>query len=58
SEKHKLKLFAVTILSIVPHATEIKCLFSSLNGIQSPKQNGLSIPTFDKLTKLCSYYAK
>ncbi|KAJ3978769.1 hypothetical protein F5890DRAFT_1559699 [Lentinula detonsa] len=33
-------------------------IFSSLNGIQSPKRNGLSIPTFDKLAKLRSYYAK
>ncbi|KAJ3990836.1 ribonuclease H-like domain-containing protein [Lentinula boryana] len=58
SEKHKLKLFAVAILSIVPHAAEIERLFSSLNGIQSPKRNGLSIPTFDKLAKLRSYYAE
>ncbi|KAJ3734910.1 ribonuclease H-like domain-containing protein [Lentinula guzmanii] len=58
SEKRKLKLFAVAILSIIPHAAEIKHLFSSLNGIHSPKWNGLSIPTFDKLAKLRSYYAE
>lgn len=55
SEKtHLLKPFAIAILGIVPHSAEIERLFSSCNGIQSPKQNGLAVETFSKLAKIRS----
>ncbi|KAJ7069348.1 ribonuclease H-like domain-containing protein [Mycena amicta] len=51
---HTLKPFALAILSIVPHAAEIERLFSSCNGIQSPKRNSLAVSTFSKLAKVRS----
>ncbi|KAE9405318.1 hypothetical protein BT96DRAFT_935033 [Gymnopus androsaceus JB14] len=54
--KEEIETRLHAILSIVPHATEIECLFSGLNGIQSPKRNNLTIPNFPKLAVLCSDY--
>ncbi|KAJ7214045.1 ribonuclease H-like domain-containing protein [Mycena pura] len=54
SKAHPLKPFAVATLSIVPHSAEIERLFSSCNGIQSPKRNSLAVETFSKLAKVRS----
>ena len=37
-DAHLIKKLAITILSIVPHAAEVKHLFSSLSGIQTTKK--------------------
>lgn len=59
-ELHTLKPFALAVLrlSIVPHAAEIERLFSSCNGIQSPKRNSLAVSTFSKLAKIRSQLVK
>ncbi|ESK90452.1 hypothetical protein Moror_13621 [Moniliophthora roreri MCA 2997] len=49
-------VLAIIIHSIVPHAAEIEQLFSHLNGVQTPKHNNLSTPTFKKLAKLRNHY--
>ncbi|KAJ7222628.1 ribonuclease H-like domain-containing protein [Mycena pura] len=51
---HPLKPFAIAILGLVPHSAEIVRLFSSCNGIQSPKRNCLAVETFSKLAKVRS----
>ncbi|KAJ7059921.1 ribonuclease H-like domain-containing protein [Mycena amicta] len=51
---HPLKPFAIAILGLVPHSAEIERLFSSCNGIQSPKRNCLAVETFLKLAKVRS----
>ncbi|KAJ7049771.1 ribonuclease H-like domain-containing protein [Mycena amicta] len=51
---HPLKPFAIAILGLVPHSAEIERLFSSCNGIQSPKRNCLAVETFSKLAKVRS----
>ncbi|KAJ7224655.1 ribonuclease H-like domain-containing protein [Mycena pura] len=51
---HPLKQFAIALLGLVPHSAEIERLFSSCNGIQSPKRNSLSVETFSKLAKIRS----
>uniref|UniRef100_A0A0W0GAT8 DUF659 domain-containing protein n=1 Tax=Moniliophthora roreri TaxID=221103 RepID=A0A0W0GAT8_MONRR len=56
TKSHPLKVLAIIIHSIVPHATEIERLFSHLNGFQMPKHNNLSTPTFKKLAKLRNHY--
>ena len=54
SEDHPLKAFAITILSIVPHAGDIKRLFSDLGNTQSPRWCNLSVSTFETLRKICT----
>ncbi|KAJ7208281.1 ribonuclease H-like domain-containing protein [Mycena pura] len=52
--EHPLKPFAKALLGLVPHSAEIERLFSSCNGIQSPKRNSLAVETFSKLAKIRS----
>ncbi|KAN0082875.1 hypothetical protein V8E55_008670 [Tylopilus felleus] len=52
SEDHPLKAFAITILSIVPHAGDIERLFSDLGNTQSPRRCNLSVSTFETLGKI------
>ncbi|KAJ7230543.1 ribonuclease H-like domain-containing protein [Mycena pura] len=54
AKDHGLKPFATAMLGIVPHSAEIERLFSSCNGIQSPKRNSLAVETFSKLAKVRS----
>ncbi|KIK74014.1 hypothetical protein PAXRUDRAFT_176907, partial [Paxillus rubicundulus Ve08.2h10] len=51
---HSLKAFAVTILAIVPHAGDVKQLFSDIGGTQSPRHCNLSVDTFETLEKNCA----
>ncbi|ESK90130.1 hypothetical protein Moror_7825 [Moniliophthora roreri MCA 2997] len=55
TKSHPLKALAIVIHSIVSHAAEIE-RFSHLNGVQTPKRNNLSTPTFEKLAKLRNHY--
>ncbi|KAF9243739.1 ribonuclease H-like domain-containing protein [Melanogaster broomeanus] len=48
----KLTSFAITILSIVPHAGEVERLFSALGSTQSPRRCNLSVDTFETLGKI------
>lgn len=52
SEDHPLKAFAITILSIVPHAGDVERLFSDLGNTQSPRRCNLSVSTFETLGKI------
>lgn len=54
---HPLKMFAIMIFLIVPHAADIKRLFSDLGGVQSAKRCQLAVPTSEKLGKLCLNYS-
>ena len=54
--QHPLKIFAIQILSIVPHAAEVKRLFSNLGGIQSVKCCNLTVENLQKLGKLRGRY--
>ncbi|KAG7098891.1 hypothetical protein E1B28_000791 [Marasmius oreades] len=47
--KYPLKSLAIIIHSIVPHSAEGERLFSRLGGVQTPKQNSLSVLVFEKL---------
>ncbi|KAL0056560.1 hypothetical protein AAF712_016834, partial [Marasmius tenuissimus] len=57
SKVHPIKSLAIVLHSITPHAAEIERLFSSLNGIQSPCRNNLSVDNFEKLAKLRNHYS-
>ncbi|KAF9237795.1 hypothetical protein BU15DRAFT_88612 [Melanogaster broomeanus] len=52
AEAHPLKGFAITILSIVPHAGKVEQLFSALGSTQSPRRCNLSVDTFKTLGKI------
>ncbi|KAF9234431.1 ribonuclease H-like domain-containing protein [Melanogaster broomeanus] len=52
AEAHPLKAFAITILSIVPHAGKVERLFSDLGSTQSPRRCNLSVDTFETLGKI------
>ncbi|KAF9241820.1 ribonuclease H-like domain-containing protein [Melanogaster broomeanus] len=52
ADTHPLKPFAVTILSIVPHAGDVERLFSDLGSTQSPRRCNLSVDTFETLGKI------
>ena len=52
SKDHSLKAFAITILSIVPHASDVEHLFSDLGNTQSPWRCNLSVSTFEMLGKI------
>ncbi|KIK75105.1 hypothetical protein PAXRUDRAFT_173810 [Paxillus rubicundulus Ve08.2h10] len=54
AEAHPLKAFAITILSIVPHAGKVERLFSDLGSTQSPRRCNLSVDTFETLGKICA----
>ncbi|KAG2126369.1 uncharacterized protein EDB93DRAFT_1097105, partial [Suillus bovinus] len=49
---HPLKVLAITLLSIVPHAADIEHLFSDVGSTQSPKRCNLSVDTFEALAKI------
>ena len=46
ADKHPLKAFTITILSIVPHLAEVECLFSDLGGIHGVKWCNFTVDTF------------
>jgi hypothetical protein len=52
SEIHPLKVFSVTILSIVGHAGEVERTFSDLGTTQSARRCNLSVDTFETLGKI------
>lgn len=56
-EKCPLKLMAITIHSIVPHAADVEHYFSDLGGVQSPKRCSLTLETFQMLSKACAHYS-
>ncbi|KAG2122855.1 hypothetical protein BD769DRAFT_958505 [Suillus cothurnatus] len=45
-------MFAITLLSIVPHAADVERLFSDKGSTQSPKRCNLSVNTFEALAKI------
>jgi hypothetical protein len=49
TETHPLKVFAVTILSIVGHAGKVECTFSDLGTTQSARRCNLSVRTLGKI---------
>ncbi|EIN06005.1 hypothetical protein PUNSTDRAFT_73118, partial [Punctularia strigosozonata HHB-11173 SS5] len=53
---HPLKTMVIRILSIVPHAANVRRLFSSLNSIQSICCSNLTIPHMEILGTLCNHY--
>lgn len=56
ANNHPLKIFAIRILSIVPHAADVERLFSQLGGVQSVKRCNLSVENFERMGKLrCNY---
>ncbi|KIJ10028.1 hypothetical protein PAXINDRAFT_86638 [Paxillus involutus ATCC 200175] len=52
ADTNPLKSFAITILSIVPHAGDVERLFSDLGSAQSPRHCNLSVETFETLGKI------
>lgn len=57
AEKCPLKLMAITIHSIVPHAADVERYFSDLGGVQSPKRCSLTLETFQMLSKARAHYS-
>ena len=57
AEKCPLKIMAITIHSIVPHAADVKCYFSDLGGVQSCKRCRLTGETFQMLSKARAHYS-
>ena len=57
AEKCPLKIMAITIHSIVPHATDVKCYFLDLGGVQSHKRCRLTVETFQMLSKAHVHYS-
>ncbi|KIO06269.1 hypothetical protein M404DRAFT_138850 [Pisolithus tinctorius Marx 270] len=57
AEKCPLKLMAITIHSMVPHAADVEHYFSDLGGVQSHKRCGLTVETFQMLSKACVHYS-
>ncbi|KAF8834167.1 hypothetical protein BDN67DRAFT_872713, partial [Paxillus ammoniavirescens] len=52
-----LKVMAIMLHSVVPHAADVERYFSGLGGTQSAKRCNLTVETFEALSKLCSSYA-
>ncbi|KAG1843774.1 hypothetical protein DFJ58DRAFT_853521 [Suillus subalutaceus] len=50
--RHPLKALAITLLSIVPHAADVKHLFLDMGSTQSPKRCNLTVDTFEALAKI------
>ena len=57
AEKCPLKIMAITIHSIVPHAADVERYFSDLGGVQSHKRCGLTVETFQMLSKAHAHYS-
>ncbi|KAH9910897.1 uncharacterized protein BXZ73DRAFT_57504 [Epithele typhae] len=51
-QKHPLKVLAITLHTIVPHAAEIEKVFSGLGCTQSARRCRLNVETFEKLGKI------
>jgi hypothetical protein len=56
AEQHPIKAPTITILEIVPHAADVKWLFSDLTGVQGVKRCNLNVDTFKTMGKLCANY--
>ncbi|KAF8573021.1 hypothetical protein K439DRAFT_1625352 [Ramaria rubella] len=56
SAEFPLRSLALTLFAIVPHATEVKRLFSGLGGIQSVKRSRLTVQNFEMLGMLRNHY--
>ena len=54
---HPLRMFAILILSIVPHAAEVERLFSNLGGVQSVRRSRMTIEVLSMLGTIRSQYA-
>jgi len=57
-KSHPLKVLAVKLFSIVPHAAEVERFFSNLGGVQSVKRSNLSIPHMQTLGTLRNQYTQ
>lgn len=55
-EDYPLKIFAIRLFSIVPHAAEVERLFSNLGGIQSVRRSNLTVPKMLTLSMLRNNY--
>ena len=54
---HPLRVFALHLLSIVPHSAKVECLFSNLGGVQSVRQSRLTVEVLSTLGMLRTHYA-
>lgn len=54
---HPLRVFALLMHSIVPHAAEVERLFSNLGGVQSPRRSCLTVEVLGMLGTIRSHYA-
>lgn len=57
SEKYPIRILAVKLHSIVLHAAEVECLFSTLSGVQGQKSVNLTVDNFERRGKMRSNYA-
>ncbi|KAI6130719.1 hypothetical protein EDD16DRAFT_1470160, partial [Pisolithus croceorrhizus] len=51
-----LKVMAIILHSIVPHAADVEQYFSGLGGTQSARRCNLTVENFEALSKLCASY--
>ncbi|KAG2007415.1 hypothetical protein CC2G_015111 [Coprinopsis cinerea AmutBmut pab1-1] len=58
AEQYPIKTLAIWILSILPHAAEVECLFSNLSGVQGLRHCNLAVSTFETLGKLRANYRR
>jgi hypothetical protein len=54
--QHPLRVFALLILSVVPHSAEVERLFSNLGSVQSVRRSSLSVDTLETLGTLRTHY--
>ncbi|KAF8515855.1 hypothetical protein JB92DRAFT_2716579 [Gautieria morchelliformis] len=55
--RFSIRSLALTLFAIVPHAADVKRLFSGLGGIQSVKRSRLTIQNFEMLGMLRNHYS-
>jgi hypothetical protein len=54
--EYPIKSLALTLFAVVPHAADVRHLFSGLGGIQSVKRSWLSVQNFEMLGMLRNHY--
>lgn len=58
TSQHPIKLLAIKLALIVPHAAEVERLFSDLGGIQGLRRSRLTVSRFEALGKLRANYKR
>ena len=56
ADQHPINALAITILAIIPHAADVKRLFSDLTAVQGVKRCNLTVETFKTMGKLRANY--